>query len=282
MISIVVCSINKNLFQDLSTNINKTIGNSVFEIIPIDNKKEKLSIARAYNKGLELAKFNIVLFIHEDILFHTSNWGKILLAFFKKDNSIGLVGVAGSKIKTKFPSGWWENDPALLNKFILQHYPNGKKNLMKAGFNSSNLEEMVVIDGVFMAMRKIPKIRFDERLTGFHFYDQGISLRIRNAGYRVMVNNKILIEHFSYGNKDVNWLKSSIKFQKLYSEHLPQTLVGNKVLKKQKRISCKFFLENCRRLNLRIVGLPYWLRYLYLSNYSVENRRWFNYFFKIK
>ena len=62
----------------------------------------------------------------------------------------------------------------------------------------------MVIDGVFMGMRKIPGIKFGERISGFHNYDQSILPLYRIKGYKVMVTNEILLEHFSSGTKDLS------------------------------------------------------------------------------
>ena len=61
---------------------------------------------------------------------------------------------------------------------LIQKYNNGNVEEIKRGVEN-NLEEVVVIDGVFMGMRKIPGIKFDERISGFHNYDQSISLLYR-------------------------------------------------------------------------------------------------------
>lgn len=281
MISIVVCSVNEDLYKSLLVNIKKTIGDIEFEVIRIENNKEKKSIAGAYNKGLSISKSDLVVFAHEDLIFHTTDWGVILSSIFKTNESLGLLGVAGSKIKTRYPSGWWENSPEYLSKYVLQHYPNGDINLMEAGFENFSLEEVVVIDGLFMAMRKIQGVIFDESMKGFHFYDQSISLRIRNAGMKVMVSNKILIEHFSYGVKDDTWLKASRKFHDLYNKYLPQKIAG-KVSRMDKLISCKFFLENCIRTGNKIIAFLFWMRYLKLSRFSKKNKKYLKYFLNIK
>ncbi|TRO63918.1 glycosyltransferase [Christiangramia sabulilitoris] len=280
MISIVVCSVNEDLYKSLSLNIEKTIGDLEFELIKIENNREQKSIAEAYNKGLSISKFDLVVFAHEDILFHTQEWGVLLSSIFEADKTVGLLGVAGSSIKTNYPTGWWENSQEFLNKYVLQHYPNGEINLMDAGFKNASSKEVIIIDGLFMALRKMEGVSFDERMKGFHFYDQSISLRIRNAGYKVMVSNKILIEHLSYGVKDDVWLKASVKFHKLYNKYLPQKIEG-KASRKDKLISCKYYLENCIRTGNRKIAFSVWLQYLRLSRFSKENKNFLKYFLEI-
>lgn len=75
MISIIICSRNKNIDSELEQNILDTIGNIVYEVINIDNSTNNYSIFQAYNKGTQIAKYPYLCFMHEDILFHTADWG---------------------------------------------------------------------------------------------------------------------------------------------------------------------------------------------------------------
>src|SRR5690606_17844923 len=87
--------------------------------------------------------------------------------------------------------------------------------------NAADIVEVAAIDGVFMVIRRDEKIRFDERLKGFHNYDLNLSILIQKEGKEVLVTNKILIEHFSEGSQDSTWYKSTSLFHKLYKNNLP-------------------------------------------------------------
>ena len=50
MISIIVSSYRSEMFNALSSNIDRTIGNTIYEIIQVWNPNT-MSIAQAYNKG---------------------------------------------------------------------------------------------------------------------------------------------------------------------------------------------------------------------------------------
>ena len=104
-ISIIICSKNGFLEDELVENIKTTIG-SEYEIIVIDNSKNKYSIFEAYNIGIKNSIFPYLLFVHEDVLFHSQSWGEILISYFNNDLKLGLIGIAGSKTKEKIPSTW--------------------------------------------------------------------------------------------------------------------------------------------------------------------------------
>lgn len=272
MFSIVVCSIKQKLLNNLIGSINNTIGPVPFELIQIDNRIRKIPIAKAYNEGIEKAKFPFLVFVHEDIFFHTQNWGEILLNYFESDKKIGLLGVAGTKIKTDIPSSWWENERENQVMNIIQHFPNNRTEKILFGFTEEPLTEVVSIDGVFIAMRK-NKIRFDERIEGFHNYDQSISLRSRKAGYKNFVTNEIVIEHFSIGNKDRSWLNSNIKLNQLYQEELPQSVSGNKISKNQKAYTYFRLYHNYKGFGDKRNAILNFLRFLYFQSFTRKDFR---------
>jgi len=255
MISIVICSVRESYFVSLEKNIKETIGVTAYEIIKIDNLVEKLSITQAYNKGIERSKFDFLLFIHEDVLFHTVNWGKILLENFNANTKIGLIGIAGTAYKSNFPSAFWHTKEEMLHINLIQHYKNKKASHFKLGFNNGNLEKAVAIDGVFIGLRKNTGVKFNEEIKGFHCYDLGISTDVLENGYEVAVTNQILIEHFSIGNANVDFVKGVINFHKLYQAKLPKYIYKkNSSLEK---LALKKFLEVC--LENRFVPVKLWI-----------------------
>ena len=221
MISIIICSRKLGIDPELSTNIASSIG-CEYELIVIDNAENKYSIFQAYNKGIEKSKCEILCFIHDDILFHSDGWGTKLIEIFNSDKKIGLVGVAGSKLKTKAPSGWW-NSPHELKKInILQHIETGEVKQWNYGVEADTLlVEVVAVDGVFLAIKRDENILFDTSLNGFHNYDLDISLSYKVKGYKVMVTKEIDIEHFSNGNINKAWYKSTQRFHDKNKHYLP-------------------------------------------------------------
>lgn len=276
MISIIICSRLKSDNHELLENIKSTIG-CEYELIVIDNSENKYSIFQAYNIGIETAEYPYLVFIHEDILFHTFGWGSVLIAQFLDHPKAGLIGVAGSKIKTKMPSAWWENDSKFLVKNILQHYPNMKPKQETFGFSDKNEEEVVTIDGVFMAIRKNDDIQLRGDLKGFHNYDQSLSLDVRELGYKVLVTNRILIEHFSTGKINDAWVRSTLQFQELYKDMLPQRINGE-VTRDHEAKSCLSFIYNCRYTGHKRTSFKFWLKYFTLKPFSYENHLLLKYY----
>lgn len=257
MISIIVCSINNKYFEQLKKSIEDTIGDIPYEIIRIDNNKEKLSITKAYNLGISKSNYNYLVFVHEDVLFHTNNWGTLLVNIFERDKEMGLLGVSGAKYKSKFPSAGWHTKDELLNINIYQHYNNGNKPAIDLKGFASDIEDVVVIDGVFMVLDKSKGIVFNEKINGFHCYDLAISLDVLKSKYKVKVTNQILIEHLSIGNANVSFIESILRFHRLYKNQLPMSL--NQDINNLEIIALGKFLSVC--LSNRFIPFRLWLTY---------------------
>jgi Glycosyltransferase like family len=224
MISIIICSKNSSLAEMLAKNIAVTIG-VPYEIIAIDNSIHNNSICSIYNKGGSRAKYPLLCFIHEDVLFRTIDWGINLCNHFKNE-SIGVIGVAGSDSFSKVPSTW---SNAFISKEvnIIQHQNKNLKATTHLHFTHNDKKEVkkqvIAIDGVFIAVRKsvFDKNKFDEVLLhGFHGYDIDYSLQIAKA-YKNYVTFDILLEHFSEGNLNKAWLQSAFLIAKKWKNSLP-------------------------------------------------------------
>ena len=217
MLSIVICSKNKELCDQLVANINQTIG-IPFELEIISGAE---SMSQAYEFGLKKSSGEFCLFLHEDVFFHAQDWGKSLLDHFNSDPILGLIGLAGAKTHTFAPSAWWdcsENDKVIR---ILQHKPGGQTEDQNQGFEADKLVEVAVIDGVFMALRKKTEFHFDQTLTGFHGYDLDLSLAVQEKGYKVAVIQDVVLEHFSLGNLHLGWLTALVHVHRKYMHVLP-------------------------------------------------------------
>jgi hypothetical protein len=269
MISIIICSRDKTISADLRKNIEGTIGCS-FELIVIDNSRNQYSIFEAYNLGIGKSVGEYLCFIHDDILFHTQGWGAFLTSIFTNNQDYGLIGIAGASQKTKIPSGWWECEERYKSINIIQHYHNGKKEREQLGFRTSVLNEVVVVDGVFLALRKNINAIFNPLLKGFHNYDLNIAIETRKKGYKIGVTNQILIEHFSIGNLNKEWIQATITAHKLYRKFLPLSV--DKLTNNETEIfSCKKFITHSLACGNTNIALEYCFKLFFLEPFSKSN-----------
>ncbi len=112
MLSIIISSADSLMLENVSKNIDDTVG-VPYEILAFPNSgANSEGICAVYNKGIKKAKYDILCFCHEDLVFRTRNWGKIVADIFEwegEDRNIGLLGVVGSTYKALTPSGWDAN-----------------------------------------------------------------------------------------------------------------------------------------------------------------------------
>ncbi|TCC93536.1 hypothetical protein EZ428_01835 [Pedobacter frigiditerrae] len=244
MISIIIASVNQELLAGLEENIALTIGVD-FEIIAIENSKGVKGICELYNDGALKAKYNLLCFMHEDLLIKTKNWGEIVVNLFNSNSGLGLIGVAGSQYKSVAPSSWYcyENEaPELLNFNIIQRYKyaNKEKQLLYSNPHNEKFINVASIDGVWLCCTKmaIATYPFDEKLLKkFHGYDLDFSLGIGQK-FEIGVTFDILIEHFSEGYTDKTWLEEILKVHTKWSFKLPidtASLPDHKILLLEKR-----------------------------------------------
>jgi glycosyltransferase involved in cell wall biosynthesis len=271
MISIIICSRTKTISAALSKNIKDTIG-CAYELIVIDNSENQYSIFEAYNLGIEKSEGDYLCCIHDDILIHTIGWGNSINLIFNADKNVGLIGVAGAKIKTKMPSAWWDcpEDEKVVN--IIQHFSNKEKERWNYGFEKEQNVAVVAIDGVFMAMRKIKHIRFDTEMNGFHNYDLNISFEYKKQGYDIVVTNQILLDHFSSGVFDENWIRATYKIHNLYRKKLPLFVPGNTISKNHEINNAQRFINICLDFGFKKIAVLVWFRLFLLEPFSKFNR----------
>lgn len=230
MISIIICSINKNFAQQVQSNIIDTVGVPC-EVIVTDNTVNSMPITQVYNLGASKAKYDTLCFVHEDVLFETQGWGVKILEYFNQNKKLGLVGVGGSKYKSKTPSGWFcglqEFD--CCNISHLDRAGNTELLLMNPE-KGSRLQQVVTVDGVFMCCPKNvwSEIKFDDvLLRDFHLYDLDFSLRVSEV-YESAVTYEIDILHIVKGNHyGDRWLESTLKWHKHFNKRLPVNITNS-------------------------------------------------------
>jgi len=204
MVSIIISSYQDNYYSALQKNIADTIG-IVYEMIRIHNPGT-MGICEAYNRGASKAQYDNLLFIHEDIIFRTQDWGAKLISHLQCEGT-GVFGLAGSNYVPTAPSAW--SVPSEKYKFanVNSKIPALEKN------TSPTL--VYALDGVFLAVKKMvyDEFRFDEKLEGFHGYDTDFSLRVATK-YKNFVIWDIFIKHFSKGKPDEQYLINNMQIRK--------------------------------------------------------------------
>ena len=230
MITVVYCTRQTN--PEHKEHIIKSSGlHKHIEVIEIINNGE--SLTHAYNRGLNQAKNDIVVFCHDDLTIETKQWGNKLLKQFEKNPEYGIIGVAGSKYMAE--SGqWWADKKKMYGR--VQHTHEGKSWLSAYSADLGHeLEEVVVVDGLFFAVDKTKlKTTFNESVEGFHFYDVTFCFENHLKGVKIGVSTLVRVNHQSIGMTNQSWEDNRIAFAENFKDNLPTKI--KKVIGKNNKL----------------------------------------------
>lgn len=256
-ISIIVCSRTATLPQALVENIEQTIFDPVskhtYEIVCIDNSKNQYNIFQAYNAGVARATGDILCFQHDDILYHSTGWGERVICTLTPP-SIGCCAVAGATLVRKSPS-WY----SLSGYRVINIIQGGKTHC-----DATSVVPLATFDGVWFCIKRecFHTIRFDDTLyQGFHFYDQDTALQLHAAGYKIVCQPDVFIEHKGSQTTDKQWLISSYRCYDKWEHLLPIQTTATKVS-----------AQNLRRAEL--AGIYTSLRLILLYRQFTLLRKW--------
>jgi len=216
MISIVYCTMEHN--QKHIDHLKKMAGNPNVEIIEYINKGEGLT--KFYQKGLEESKYDVVVFCHDDVLIETKNFANKIAKLFEKNKEYGILGVAGTKFMHESGT-WWKDRKKMYGK--VKHTHQGKTWLSSYSSDlGNNLEEVVVVDGVFFSVHKNRlQEGFDLENKGFHFYEIDFCFRNHLKGVKLGVHTNVRINHMSIGMTNEEWETNRKLFSEKYKDNLP-------------------------------------------------------------
>lgn len=203
--------------MQLLNNIKETIG-IPSNIMHIQNNG--VSLTTVYQEAMDKSNTDIVVFVHDDIEFLRNGWGIELIRMFNEHKEYGIIGVAGS---AEFDSNamWW-NYSKKYGQVL--HRSNGESWLTTfSPLLKKDLEEVCVIDGLFMAVHKkrISK-GFSKEVEGFNFYDIDFCLsNFLDGKTKIGVTTHIRLAHNSVGNLTENWFNNKEKINDKFGKNYP-------------------------------------------------------------
>lgn len=222
MISIIICSRDKEVLAQVEKSVKSTIG-LPFEIIAVDNSQNKYGICEAYNVGAAQAKYDYFCFMHEDLAFHTQDWGNIVVRILQQPET-GVLGVAGGIHQVKAPAGWSGGGRIGFGGVNVIHTKNGETQHDYANPRGKVLlVHAATLDGLWLCCRKSvwEEFKFDSKtFPGFHFYDIDFCTRV-STKYQNYLTFEVLIEHFSHGTFDKVWMENALHYYKHRKDYLP-------------------------------------------------------------
>jgi len=216
ILSIIIVSYNtKELLRDCLKSIFQNQGSVDLEIIVVDNasvdgsvkfvrenfpqvqliaSKDNLGFGKANNKGAKIAKSDILLFLNPDTIIEENIFSKLIDIFFKDKN----IGIISPKLVLPDHSQqlWAYGEEDKFYDLIKSKIFSKPKIITKSVF--ANQMEVGWVSGAALSIRKdvFRKVKgFDENFF-MYFEDRDLCYRVKDLGYKVMVNNAIKVIHF--------------------------------------------------------------------------------------
>jgi len=206
-----------------SKHLKQSCGIDEVEILQFINPGH-YSLSQIYNYALTRAEYDLIVFVHDDVIFETPHWGINLINHFTRSD-FGILGVAGT---TDLPNTgiWWQDKTKMMG--IIKHHQNGKTWTSRYCDDfGDKILPAVCVDGVFIAVqRKRIHTIFNESLPGFHFYDIDFCLTNHVVGVKIGVIFNIKLIHHSIGTTNEQWENNRLRFIASHAYHLPCYVKG--------------------------------------------------------
>lgn len=218
-ITIVVCSKHDKLEkEEFCKNVQDTCGVSNKLLFLVN--KDGVGLSQIYHNMMSSIPTDIVVFIHDDIEFLRPGWGNEITRLFEENKEYGIIGVAGSSEFDEM-GAWWQYK----NVYGQVLHRNENKSWLTAFSDLLNkdLEEVCVIDGLFMAIRKDRiQCNFDKNLQGFNMYDIDFCLsNFLTKKVKIGVTTNIRLAHNSIGILNEKWYQNRDIINNKYKNYYP-------------------------------------------------------------
>ncbi|MEK5272024.1 glycosyltransferase [Aeribacillus sp. FSL K6-8394] len=168
---------------------------------------ENLGFPKGCNQGIEIATGENILFLNNDTIV-TANWLDNLLTCLYSSDDIGAVGPVTNS------AAYYSTIPVNYTSIDEMHQFAASHNVS----NPDKWEERLKLIGFCMLIKReaVDEVGLlDERFTPGNFEDDDYSVRLRKAGYRLMLCRDTFIHH--YGS--VSWKKDVNTYSKVLTKN---------------------------------------------------------------
>jgi GT2 family glycosyltransferase len=224
MLSIIICGKDDRKFDDVQRVFQRLLPNVDHEIIGM---KGVSSLTSGYNQGVRRAKFDKLIFCHDDIVILDRDFARKLLGRMEQYDILGIAGT-----NRLCDAKWPTSGPAHLFGHVI-HVDKRPENIeYKIEIYNTAMRVfggMQAMDGVFLAThrRVVERIPFDETtFDGFHMYDIDFTFRAYLAGMKLAVCADMTILHYSTGNFDQIWAEYRQRFNMKHRDRLAPKIGG--------------------------------------------------------
>ena len=219
-IAVVVCSKDNNeVKQKVVEHIKDTCGCNAHTYFMYN--PEGVGLSEIYQTMLspDKCEYDVIVYMHDDIEFLRKGWGAEILRLFNSHEDYGIIGVAGSA-QFDENGAWWQYDKKYGQ---VLHRHDGKSWLTSfSPVLEKDLQDVCVIDGLFMAVHRKRITKGFDLKTKFDFYDITFCLdNYLDGKTKIGVTTNIRLAHNSIGQMRPDWYVSREYVNKKYEDVFP-------------------------------------------------------------
>lgn len=219
--SVVTCVSNADIYEKcLLDSIRTSRKKHDIEIIPIINNDNRYSASVALNHGVDTARSDNVIFVHQDVRL-LPGWFDLLVEVLDNiDDDWGVIGSAGINLKyNRNDIGMWGGSVSVDTVAVGSVWDSDEK-LHEPPYwdGSKELVPIHCVDECLFVLNRQCGLRFDQQFTGFHFYGVDMCLQARAAGYTVYGAHLPIIHYGRYSASFSGDRKYWIYFRLLHNK----------------------------------------------------------------
>jgi len=249
--SVIVCSINPWNFAQVSTHYERLLKNVPHEIIGIHDAR---SLAEGYNRALQRARGDIVIFSHDDMTFLDPQFAQKISERMQAWDMLGFAGA--TRLVYPFWFAALESLSGAVAHWAPRYAPYFSLNIYGAQ-EWPVVSGIEVLDGLCMIARHevATAIGFDaDTFDHWHLYDSDFSFAASLAGHKIGVCCDIPYVHAS---------TSVVSTQSTFNSDTYQKYVNRFIRKyEHQRKMLPFFSE------------PAWATHCYAQDHKSLTRLW--------
>jgi len=182
-ICFIICTNNELLLSECLEYIKRLYVPEGYNIDAITITEAK-SMTSGYNEGMHTSDAKYKIYLHQDVFIINRYCLYDLLEIFNSDKKIGMIGMVGYKKVSEYGVMW-------LEERFGSNPIYGSGEYAECDFSdyrysvADGIIDVKVVDGLLLATST--DVEWDEQFDAWDFYDASQSMRMLNAGYRVVV-----------------------------------------------------------------------------------------------
>jgi glycosyltransferase involved in cell wall biosynthesis len=196
--SIVTCISRPDVYSKcILSSVEAVRGRHDVEIVPIYNHDNRYSASQALNLGLDVARGDHVIAVHQDVRL-LDGWFDKLETVLAEVDVYGVIGVAGISLDFDHTHiGKWGGSLADQTVAVGSVW-NDDLTQVPYWDGIKQPTQIHCADECLLVINRRTGLRFDPAFQGFHFYGADICLQSRAAGYGVIGAELPVVHYGTY------------------------------------------------------------------------------------